>query len=187
MPPRMRRKPGAAIPTWDGRPFHIAAFDPGGTTGVATAKWEPSVPGELITSVEQIKFSQFQLGPHTHYTELWNLLHVNNYSQLVWESFEFRQHFFLDENGDPIPKMKVELISKEYIGILELFAALTDTPAHRRTASSAKRFIDNEKIQQVGLWLPGMKHSMDATRHLLRYIVWVKKLQTPFTDIWLAD
>lgn len=186
----MRRKPGSAIPhqTWDGRPFHIAAFDPGGTTGVATAQWKPVHHYDELIHLGQIKFHQFQLGPHLHHAELWNLLHINGYSQIVWESFEFRQWLLKDkETGEPIPKMKIELISREYIGVLELFCSLTGTPAHHRTASSAKRFIDNEKIEQVGLWLPGMGHAMDATRHLLRYIVWVKKLQTPFTDIWLAD
>jgi len=28
---------------------------------------------------------------------------------------------------------------------------------------------------------------MDATRHLLRYMFVVMKIQTPFVDIWLAD
>jgi len=185
---RMRRKPGATIPNraWDGRPFRIFSADPGGTTGCATAEWN-GLDGEELISLDQIKFNRWEMGPHDHHVELWHTLSLEQYTEIVWESFEFRQHYFKDEDGNPIAKMKVELISREYIGILRLFCDSTGTPAHHRTASSAKRFIDDEKIKQVGLWIPGSTHKMDATRHLLRYMVVVKKIQEPFTDIWLAD
>jgi hypothetical protein len=184
----MRRKPGAIIPRWDGRPFHIFSADPGATTGCATASWKPTSPSDQLTSVEQIKFTQFQIGPDAHHLQLWSILNGNSFTEIVWESFEFRQHVYTDEEGNPVVgRSKVELISKEYIGVLELFCALTSTKSHHRTASSAKRFINDEKIKQLGLWLPGMPHAMDATSHLLRYMVVVKKIQEPFTDIWLAD
>lgn len=191
----MRRKPGApAIPHWSGRPFHIFAADPGGTTGCATATWEPSAPDDRLTSIDQIKFERFDFGPDTHHLALWTHLNKNRisscpYTEIVWESFEFRQHFFTDDKGKPVAKMKVELISREYIGLLRLFCDLFQVPSHHRTASSAKRFITDEKIKQLGLWIPGdpNKHKMDATRHLLRYMTIVKHIKDPFTDIWLAD
>jgi hypothetical protein len=187
----MRRKPGATIPnrTWDGCPFRIVAYDPGGTTGVATAEWEPTTEGEQLTSIEQIKFNRYSLGPHEHHTQLWRDLQTGNYTDIAWESFEFRQHLLTDDEGNPIAKMKVELISREYIGILRLFCEISNTRFHYRTASSAKRFITPDMLKQVGLWIPGEshKHEMDATRHLTRYMVVVRKIQSPFTDIWLPD
>ena len=188
MPSRMRRKPGTAISKWDGRPFSIFSADPGGTTGVATATWEPSSPDERLTSVEQIKFRQWQLDDQPHHLHLWLTLAAGDYTEVVWESFEFRQHVYFDEDDIPHARhTKVELISKEYIGVLELWCQLHNIPKHSRTASSAKRFITDEKIKQLGLWLPGMPHAMDATRPLLHYMVVKKKIQSPFVDIWLAD
>lgn len=183
----MRRKPGVAVPQWSGHPFHVFAADPGGTTGCATASWKSTGPDDRLTHPDQIKFAQWQIGPDPHHLALWSTLVNNGYSEVVWESFEFRQHLLTDEDGRPIPKLKVELISREYIGIMQLFCEFTHTPAHHRTASSAKRFITDERIKELGLWLPGMPHAMDATRHLLRYLVVVKKINRPFTDIWLAD
>jgi hypothetical protein len=185
----MRRKPGAPVSQWDRRPFRILAVDPGGTSGCASAQWEPTSLDEQLISVEQITFKRFSFGPEPHHVELWTHLINEYYSEIVWESFEFRQHYFTDDDGKPIAKMKVELISREYIGILQLFCELFKVPSHHRTASSAKRFIDDEKIKQLGLWIPGEthKHEMDGTRHLLRYMTIVKKIQQPFTDIWLAD
>jgi hypothetical protein len=184
----MRRKEGAPVPRWDRRPFFIFSGDPGGTTGCASAQWEPSGPDDTLTSVEQIKFRQWQIGPGPHHIELWATLHANEFTELVWESFEFRQNVFFDDDGNPIiGKTKVELVSCEYIGILELFCATYGTPHHTKNASTAKHLITDDKIKALGLWLPGMPHAMDATRHLLRYMVLVKKIQTPFVDIWLAD
>lgn len=166
---------------WDGRPFYIGAFDPGGTTGVATARWEPSSPDERLTTLDQITFHQYQIGPHRHHVELWSVLHTNPFTEIVWESFEFRQHIKKDQ-----AKTGVELVSREYIGILSLFCELNNSRYHVRNSSSAKHFVGNDKITQLGLWLPGMKDAMDATRHLLRYMVVVKRMRSPFTDIWLA-
>ena len=184
----MPRKAGAPVLRWDGRPFHILSLDPGATTGCASAQWEPSSPDEQLTSVEQIKFRQWHLSDQPHHAQLWALLHANAFTEIVWESFQFRQHVFVDQEGNPVVgNTKVELISCEYIGILELFCALNGTKHHTRNASTAKHLITNDKIQALGLWLPGMPHAMDATRHLLRYMVVVLKIQSPFVDIWLAD
>jgi hypothetical protein len=184
----MRRKPGHAVPKWDGMPFHILSLDPGGTTGCASAKWEPSSPDDTLTSIDQIKFCQWHLADQPHHVQLWSALSANPYTQYVWESFEYRQHIYYDEEGRPRPSNhKVELISRNYIGVLELYCALNNAPYYALNSSAAKHFITNEKIRQVGLWLPGMVHAMDATRHLLRYMFVVKKIQAPFVAIWLAD
>jgi hypothetical protein len=119
---------------------------------------------------------------------LWSTLSANPYTMFVWETFEFRQFVYTDEHGNQrVTTTKVELISKEYIGVMELYCALNNCPHYTLNASAAKHFITNEKIKQVGLWLPGMDHAMDATRHLLRYMFVKLKIVTPFADIWLAD
>jgi len=184
----MRRKSGKVVPKWDGLPFFIFAADPGGTTGCATAQWEPSSPDDTLTSVDQIKFRQWHIDDKPHHVQLWSTLSANPYTHYVWETFEFRQHIYFDEDGKPRPaKHKVELISKEYIGVMELYCALNNAKHYTLNSSAAMHFITDQKIEQVGLWLSGMGHAMDATRHLLRYMFVVMKIQTPFVDIWLAD
>ena len=184
----MRRKPGVAVPKWDGHPFFIFACDPGGTSGCATAQWEPSSPEDQLTSVEQIKFRQWHIDDQPHHVQLWSTLSANPYTMIVWETFDFRQHIYFDAEGNPHASgHKLELISREYIGVMELYCALNNAPNFTLNSSAAKHFITDQKIKQVGLWLPGMGHAMDATRHLLRYMVVKKKIQAPFVDIWLAD
>lgn len=185
----MRLRPGAVVPRWNGRPFHVFAADPGVSTGCATATWEPTGLDDRLTSIDQITFNRWTMGPQDHHVELWCTLSAGFYTNIVWESFEFRQNYFEDENGRPIPKMKVELMSREYIGVLRLYCDLYNVPSHHRTASSAKLFITDEKIKQLGLWLPGKahEHEMDGTRHLLRFMTIVMHLKKPFTDIWLPE
>jgi hypothetical protein len=40
-----------------------------------------------------------------------------------------------------------------------------------QTASMGKGFVTDEVIKKLDLWYPGYKHAMDATRHLLYYVV----------------
>lgn len=186
---RMRRKPGHPVPKWDGMPFHILALDPGGVTGCASAEWKPSGPDDTLTSADQIKFCQWQVDDQPHHVQLWATLDANPYTEIVWETFDFRQHIRKDKETGQVytDQTGLNLMSREYIGVIELFVALKGTPHFSINSSPAKHLITNEKIEQLGLWLPGMKDAMDATRHLLRHMVVRKKIQAPFVDIWLAD
>lgn len=186
---RMRRKPGHVVPKWDGMPFRILALDPGETTGCASAEWKPSSSEDTLTSVEQIKFCQWHIDDHPHHVQLWSALGANPYDEIVWETFDFRQRIHKDvETGEVyVDQTNLNLKAREYIGVTELYCALNDVFHFSINSSAAKHFITDEKIKQLGLWLPGMTHAMDATRHLLRHLVVRKKIQTPFVDIWLAD
>lgn len=166
------------------RPFHILALDPGGTTGWAWAVYKGPLP---LTTFEQIEFQCGQLGPDPHHTRLWDLLNERFLQRLsipemeiVCESFQFRQHINRDQ-----AKTKVELVSCEYIGVVELFCAKYEVPLKYNTASAAKTFISGDKIKTLGLWVPGKVHAMDAMRHLLREIVVGKRVREPITDRWL--
>lgn len=193
--PQMTRKDGAGSPKlWTPRPFRILAIDPGGTTGWAKCEFTPSLLDEPIT-LDDFKFDFGHIGPEEHHLELWDHLikhsHLDDVLpplELVCESFQFRY--------DPRrEKAKVELISCEYIGSVKLFAALYELPLTFYTASSAKDFIPdkgpqaNVKLKQLGWYRPVTHwvHAMDATRHLLKYMVFNKKIRNPITNIWLGD
>lgn len=138
----------------------VLALDPGGTTGWAT------FGGEYRIANDGHGINMGQMGPHTHYQQLAAFierLHAPSFT-IVCESFEYRRG--LRDN--------VELISREYIGIVNLIAAERDIPVHWQTAAKGKAFFKDEKIKYLGLWWPGHKHAMDALRHLLHYQMFEK-------------
>jgi hypothetical protein len=157
-------------------PFSVIAFDPGGTTGIAYAHYDG----------EEIHYQTGELGPHEHHDELWNVLEhwhhevelPGNNKHLVTESFEFRQN---------LQKKNVELISKEYIGIMKLFAINAKIKYFERNASQAKSFVSDEKLDRLGiLEVPKHpnRHRNDALRHLIMYLVVNLGIQSPITNQW---
>lgn len=167
-------------------PFNIIALDPGGTTGIAMATyngiWEPTIANFRIETSE--------LGPHEHHEELDTFITSNwlegravygvpNY--LVCESFEFRQN---------LDKRKVELISKEYIGICKLIVAGYNIKYVEQSASMAKGFVTDEKLDRLGiLEIPKYpnRHRNDALRHMIRFMVVGLKIRSPITSLWKEE
>jgi hypothetical protein len=192
----LKRAPNAADTRrlWTPKPFHLLALDPGGTTGWAEAIWNPepfnSTPPKLH-SLDQIKFTSGQIGPEEHHQELWELLEKAHRwweiseeappLDLICESFEFRQHI-----NTTHAKTKVELISKEYIGLVKLFAIqYPQVSTFFQTASAAKTLITDGKIKLLDLWTPGKVHANDAKRHILRHMVVTMRMRSPITDRWI--
>ena len=130
----------------------IIALDPGGTTGWAV--WQG----------DQINVGHW--GPDDHHLTLFDNLGFYQTSEyhIVCESFEYRQH----------ARANVNLVSKEYIGIVKLFqqermSKLPNQYVKFQTAAQAKGFVTDSKIKASHLWTPGMRHAMDAMRHLIYY------------------
>jgi hypothetical protein len=85
----------------------------------------------------------------------------------VCESFEYRNQ----------SRAGLELISKEYIGIVNLFVQQRNIVAnvHYQTASQGKitkkSFIQKSNLQTAGLWSSGDGHAMDAYGHMLTWMI----------------
>jgi hypothetical protein len=127
-------------------PVYVA-FDPGGTTGVA------------IYDSGDRRWERYQLDEDQHHVALWEDLNALRPDVVICESFEYR------------PRLpKAILISRNYIGIIELWCKLWEKPLHLQTAATGKGFWKDEKIRKLRLWKPGMPHANDATRHLLYHI-----------------
>jgi hypothetical protein len=179
--------------------LHVLALDSGGSTGWAMYQaetWKDSNRWPDVVSESPIL--QGQLGPDKHHSELWDLLgtmHVTNFI-IVCESFEYR--------GED--RANISLISKEYIGVVELFTQDRNRtlPADiqvrhvPQTAATGKGFWypkvpgkkaswDPRKLQAVGLYQPTTngRHINDATAHLLAWLSfgpwkrqeWIMKLK----------
>ncbi len=52
------------------------------------------------------------------------------------------------------------------IGMLRYFSVSDGKPLFLQPASDAKSFCDNKKLKEVGWYVPGKEHAMDAARHL---------------------
>lgn len=142
----------------------VLALDPGGTTGWAMYSCEEIVePFNSTSEFYNEKWVAGQLDRPGHHEQLYTLLELMHADpfHVVTESFEFRQRA---RNG-------LVLISLEYIGVAELFCQQRQLQLKRQTASMAKGFVTDDKIKNMELWKSGQPHAMDATRHLLYYLV----------------
>lgn len=173
----MNEAPRKGLDLSEIEPFFVCAFDPGGTTGWAIADYSPKQHGPRIL------FSCGQIGSHQHHLELyaWIRARCKLTSQrvhLVCEEFDFRAN---------LQKSRVDLISREYIGIIKLCAAEADKIVLFENASTAKRYVPDWKIKSLGpgAWQPGQPHAMDAMRHLLYYMAIRMNLLSYFAQTWL--
>jgi hypothetical protein len=129
----------------------VIALDPGGTTGWAT--------------YDGNEYKCGQLGPEEHHQQLYGLLEFMETDPdfiVVTESFQYRQGKW---------RPNVSLMSREYIGVTKLFCANNVHDYVEQTAAQAKALVTDDKVKAMGLWHTGWPHAMDATRHLLFYLV----------------
>lgn len=141
----------------------ILALDPGGTTG--WAMWQEGGWDEQREEVVPELYTEGQIGPSQHHYLLWQYLksvRAGFNLTVVCESFEFRQQ---------AQRNNLNLMSKEYIGIVKLFGEIERINVVFQTAAMAKPFITDAKLKVMGRWVPGKKHSNDAYRHLLYYMI----------------
>lgn len=165
--------PLGTIPSTEGQFPFIAALDPGGTTG-----WALYNP---ITGIVRCG----QIGPGPHHLELDRFLNntfvetmdADGIFEVVCEEFDFR---------NSVDKDKLELVSREYIGVVNLFNQTVGVPVFFENASSALWFIKDIKLKKMGWYedTVGLPHARDALRHLLKYMISQKKVRSPVTDKW---
>lgn len=161
-------------------PFNLIGIDPGGTTGIAHSTWAGNVENPTVAD---FNYSTHQMGPVKHHRTLYDYLCFyceNAVIQpiIICESFEFRQNY---------ERNKVELISREYIGIIELVAQQTGCKLIMQSASMGKSFVPDNKLKLSGILVEPPhpnRHKNDALRHLVRYQVVNMGIHAPITDNW---
>lgn len=138
----------------------IVALDPGGTTGWS---WWDDISGLTCGELGQ--------GNRPHHTALEHRLFqiagsIRPTSKLtvICESF--------DNRADPA----AELVSLEYIGIVRLFCAKTNTRFIPQSPGNVKPWLKSNgvkyaKLRATGLWVPGQPHASDSNGHILYYLV----------------
>lgn len=155
--------------------FRILGLDPGGTTGWATFTAESRWSAQEGTTYSKVRWDCGQLADdkHLHHKELDDLLGFmqTDHFIVVCESFEYRNR----------ARAGLELISKEYIGVLNLFYQERMQPlgksqqVYYQTASMGKitqnSFVKKRHLQKLGLWSPGLGHAMDGYGHILYWMI----------------
>jgi hypothetical protein len=166
-------------------PKLIIALDPGGTTGIATCR----MAGAALS--ERSRWDRYQVEDCDKASQLRSLLQQVGYMamsagspiHIIYEPFEFRRN---DRERD-----KIEYTSAEVVGALKYWACDLDyVKLVPSTASSGMTFWDDDKIKKLGLWVPGHRHAMDATSHLLKYRSFTlgeKNLFLPFKPMDARD
>lgn len=138
--------------------MRIISFDPGGTTGVAI--YDDSIDFEDTSQ----HWSRFELGPGDHHADLWATLLLE--TEIVYETFEYQRR-------DITKGVSLELVSREYIGIIKLHKKMYNgdgEPINLYPQKPSQRmFWTDEKLRELDLWVSS-EHERDATRHLLYYI-----------------
>lgn len=140
----------------------VLALDPGGSTGWALFH------DTLLVSHGQLPGPGPE--PGYHHGALWTLLHN------TWHAGpEQGRLTIISERFDHRNREAAQLISKEYIGIINLFQ--DEVPAYTELvwqgADQAKKFATNDKLQKMDLLIRPIvanKHANDAVRHFVYYI-----------------
>lgn len=140
----------------------IIAVDPGGTTGLCI--YRPI--NDLL---------RLQLTKPQHHADLVQVVKntyfnwVDEHGQkaekvvVVCENFEFRR----DDRG----RDKIEYISAEYVGALKALAQQQNPVIELvlQSPSLRNQFFTDDVLKKLGVWIPNMRHAMDATQHYLYY------------------
>jgi hypothetical protein len=134
--------------------MNIISFDPGGSTGVAHY------------NMTKDEWYTWTLGPNEHRVRLWEDLETYHFGHIVYETFLYQRRSV--DKG-----VSLELISKEYIGIINLYAALYEVPVHGQSPPQ-RMFWTDAKLKQLSLW-GSTAHERDAVRHLLYFITFTLK------------
>lgn len=137
----------------------IFAIDPGPHTGVV---WR-SVEGKFHATTLDFTSMSSVAG----LMQLWNYLDMVTCTSdtLVLESFEFRK----DKEREYI-----DYSTGEYVGVVKLFAGISNTPLVVQNAAVGKGFWSDNKIKRAGLYsVCDSRHTRDAMRHWLKYYTFI--------------
>ena len=130
----------------------ILALDPGVTTGYCFGTYADR---KLYLIPGQRKFS---LG------ELYKLLNRVSFipgTHTIYEDFAYRNASRSGLDLTPVKMIAIIELWDEYKNRRSMF--------YKQTAADGKAFYSDAKLKEMELYVKGLKHGMDATRHLLHW------------------
>lgn len=137
----------------------ILALDPGNTTGYAQfvandiVNWGQLKTGTVPNAVQEIE----------------RLLTDPKYppTLVVFEEYRiYGQKAKAHINSD--------VLTLRIIGAIETLCTLNQIPYVRQSASTAKGFCTDKKLEEWGYWKSGLRHARDAIRHACYFLLFGK-------------
>ncbi len=143
-------------------------IDPGKTTGFCWA----IITDKIVFMPFQQEFSLFEM-----YELLTSDLGTLDESYVIYESFQYRNQ----------SRKGLDLTPVKLIGVIELVEQLLGNRVHfySQTAATGKAFYSNDRLKQMGLYVPSTPHGLDAMRHVLQSMTFGALSQ--FVDVEKAD
>lgn len=153
--------------------MRIVALDPGETTGWAVYNTSYILQPPVPSGYNRWQFSEQEYtGGHIepektdHHNQLYNFLCMQLCRGLIilYEAYEGHSEI-------------VETITAEYVGVIKLLGARKGNGGGVqlvRQRPQVQEFWDDDKLKKLGVWIPGRRHAMSATRHLLHYQVFTQ-------------
>lgn len=158
-------------------PFQVLWFDPGGKTGYAICKYKD----------EELSYYLGTFRNPEHHHEIRQLIQYCHEDNLIYpltvgtESFTFRK-----SPGSAEKREGLELISREYIGVMKLVCGDIGIELKQQMPSiMSSLLVDNDHLAALGLLPPPPLHDnkdqIAATRHLIYYLIRTLKVKHPLT------
>lgn len=140
--------------------FHgkVLAFDPGETTGWAL--FDRTTTTTRLLGAGQVKTWPLRSGVGT----VQDLFTNFRPDIMVYESYHIYSWKANQHKNSEVATIQI-------VGCLQTLAIQYDLPYTAQTAQVGKQFCNDSKLEDWGLWLPGLKHARDAIRHGCYYIL----------------
>jgi len=147
-------------------PSRLLCLDPGETTG-----WAFFNQGEL-DQWGQIETVTMDKQPN--WNELENLIYNSCPSHVVCEDYRVYAHKLERHSNSQVVTLRliggIDLLCHQNYRI-ESYPNRSSIPIHYQMAAQAKGFITDDRLKAWDMWKDGMRHSRDAIRHGLYYLI----------------
>jgi hypothetical protein len=142
-------------------PIKVIALDPGGTTG-----WAKGL-------IRDYKMHAISGQDKWNHLELYNAIELFKPDIIICERFDYRK------GGKK--QVGVELISREYIGVVELYVQMRDAEFKAGSGYFVQLYMqmptealggywkEDSKLKEDNMFMIGKPHANDAMRHLLQW------------------
>lgn len=142
-------------------PSILLSADPGETTGIAVFHKAVFFRAEQVnTGSPDVALIAFQ-----------ELLRIYAPTQLVLEDYRIYNTRANQHIGS-------SLSTPRLIGMLETLCMQHKIPYHKQPAATPKQFVTDSKLKAWDLYGKGSRHSRDAMRHAIYYILFPPKVNT---------
>lgn len=144
-------------------PERMVCLDPGNTTGACLF-----VNGKLESWAQIVTIQEIPGDNGCKSQIAWDALREyfeeTKPTLIVCENYRIYSHKLERHTFSEVPTLRL-------IGGIDLLAYQWGVPVHYQMAASAKGFANDERLKAWGLWQEGMRHSRDAIRHGIYYLI----------------